>query len=88
MPNQSEVQEQTVGTHPTRFEPPDLYVITFEGDYLEEHIQAHSKLFEEGPDHFYIVLDTTRLGAVTGAPLCASTRLRFSYRLSRYPRLR
>jgi hypothetical protein len=64
MSNQSEAREFTVGTHPTRFEPPDLYAITFDGDYMEEHILAHCKLFEEGPETFYIVLDTAKLGAV------------------------
>jgi hypothetical protein len=64
MPNPSEAREYSVGTHPTRFEPPDLYVITFDGDYLEEHILAHCKIFAEGPEDFYILLGTAKLGAV------------------------
>jgi hypothetical protein len=66
MSNEGDVQEYMFGAHATSFEPPDLYVVRFDGEYAEKELNGHSELFNKGPQPFYLILDASKLGSVSG----------------------
>lgn len=65
MSDESEVLEVMVGTHKTRFEPPDLFVTKYIGDYALDDIRGHVELYQRATGKFYLLLDVSELGSFT-----------------------
>jgi len=65
MSNESEAQELHVGAHVARFEPPDVFLMKLVGDYLASEILAHAEFYKRARGKFYIIVDTSEMGAFT-----------------------